>query len=125
VTYFDSIIREPLRSHDEPGYGSSLVSNSGDLTFLDASLPLTDLGHCGAWLQLSNQVSSAPRSGPSFCAAANSSFGRVEDGRGSLGPMAITPFPIPAHRTGRAELPHQMCSSTYYAGNLHIRICEG
>jgi hypothetical protein len=29
------------------------------------------------------------------------STGRVEDGRGSLGPMAITPFPIPAHRTGR------------------------
>src|SRR6516162_918382 len=26
--------------------------------------------------------------------------GRVEDGRGSWGPMAITPFPISAHRTG-------------------------
>src|SRR6516162_5733795 len=32
--------------------------------------------------------------------------GRVEDGRGSLGPMANAPFPIPAHRTGRAALPH-------------------
>src|SRR5690242_1489345 len=33
-------------------------------------------------------------------------YGRVEDGRGSLGPMANAPFPISAHRTGRAELPH-------------------
>ena len=32
--------------------------------------------------------------------------GRVEDGRGSWRPMAIAPFPIPAHRTGRAALPH-------------------
>jgi uncharacterized membrane protein YphA (DoxX/SURF4 family) len=32
--------------------------------------------------------------------------GRVEDGRGSLGPMASAPFPIPAHRTGRADLRH-------------------
>jgi hypothetical protein len=32
--------------------------------------------------------------------------GRVEDGRGSLGPVAIAPFPILAHRTGRAELSH-------------------
>src|SRR5207247_1451043 len=29
--------------------------------------------------------------------------GRVEDGRGSLGPMASAPFPIPAHRTGRTD----------------------
>ena len=29
--------------------------------------------------------------------------GRVRNGRGSLGPMAITPFPIPAHRTGRTD----------------------
>src|SRR5947208_4715444 len=34
------------------------------------------------------------------------SDGRVEDGRGSLGPMASAPFPIPAHRTGRADLRH-------------------
>jgi len=32
--------------------------------------------------------------------------GRVEDGRGSLWPMANAPFPIPAHRTGRADLRH-------------------
>jgi hypothetical protein len=32
--------------------------------------------------------------------------GRVEDGRGSLGPMANAPFPIPAHRTGRADFRH-------------------
>ncbi len=34
------------------------------------------------------------------------SLGRVEDGRGSLGPFGIAPFPIPAHRTGRADLRH-------------------
>src|SRR5665213_2743542 len=33
-------------------------------------------------------------------------LGRVEDGRGSLGPMANTPFPIPAHQTGRADFRH-------------------
>ena len=32
--------------------------------------------------------------------------GRVEDGRGSLGPMANVPFPIPAHQTGRADFRH-------------------
>jgi hypothetical protein len=32
--------------------------------------------------------------------------GRVENGRGSLGPMADAPFPILAHRTGRADLRH-------------------
>jgi hypothetical protein len=32
--------------------------------------------------------------------------GRVEGGPGSLGPLAIAPFPIPAHQTGRADLRH-------------------
>ena len=32
--------------------------------------------------------------------------GRVEDGRGSLGPMANAPFPIPAHQTERADFRH-------------------
>ena len=32
--------------------------------------------------------------------------GRVEDGRGSLGQFGNAPFPIPAHRTGRARLRH-------------------
>jgi hypothetical protein len=32
--------------------------------------------------------------------------GRVEDGRGGLGPMANTPFPIPAHQTERADFRH-------------------
>ena len=41
----------------------------------------------------------------SGCAA----VGRVEDGRGSLGPMANAPFPIPAHRTGRADFRHPAC----------------
>jgi len=33
-------------------------------------------------------------------------LGRVEDGRGSLGPKANAPFPIPAHQTGRADFRH-------------------
>jgi hypothetical protein len=36
----------------------------------------------------------------------NVAVGRVEDGRGSLGPMANAPFPIPAHQTGRADFRH-------------------
>ena len=39
-------------------------------------------------------------------AACHARFGRVEDGRGSLGPMANAPFPIPAHQTGRADFRH-------------------
>jgi molybdate transport system substrate-binding protein len=39
-------------------------------------------------------------------AVAAKAGGRVEDGRGSLGPKASAPFPIPAHRTGRADLRH-------------------
>ena len=30
----------------------------------------------------------------------------VEERRGDLGPVAIAPFPLPAHRTGRADFPH-------------------
>src|SRR6185369_3240804 len=37
---------------------------------------------------------------------ADGSLGRVEAGRGSLGPLAIAPFPIPAHQTGRADFRH-------------------
>ena len=33
-------------------------------------------------------------------------WGKVEDGRGSLGPMANAPFPIPARQTGRADFRH-------------------
>src|SRR5262245_25721309 len=47
----------------------------------------------------------APKRTSPACVA-NSKYGRVEDGRGSLGPMASAPFPIPAHRTGRADLRH-------------------
>ena len=32
--------------------------------------------------------------------------GGVEERRGGLGPMGITPFPLPAHQTGRADFPH-------------------
>jgi hypothetical protein len=46
------------------------------------------------------------RSEPDIPSGLNGSGGRVEDGRGSLGPVASAPFPIPAHRTGLAELPH-------------------
>jgi hypothetical protein len=31
-------------------------------------------------------------------------LGRVEDGRGGLSLTAFTPFPVPAHQTGRADL---------------------
>src|SRR5262249_47025588 len=34
------------------------------------------------------------------------SCGRDEDGRGSLGPKANAPFPIPAHQTERADFRH-------------------
>ena len=32
--------------------------------------------------------------------------GGVEERRGGLGPVGITPFPLPAHQTGRADFPH-------------------
>jgi hypothetical protein len=44
--------------------------------------------------------------GRSCCAAEMFCLGRVEDGRGSLGPMASAPFPIPAHQTERADFRH-------------------
>jgi hypothetical protein len=31
------------------------------------------------------------------------------------------PFPDPAHQTGRADLPHQMWSTTFDAGDLPVR----
>ena len=34
------------------------------------------------------------------------SLGRVEEGRGGLYRIGITPFPFPAHQTGRANFPH-------------------
>ena len=40
------------------------------------------------------------------CGAELFGLGRVEDGRGSLGPMASAPFPIPAHQTERADFRH-------------------
>ena len=33
-------------------------------------------------------------------------IGGVEERRGGLGPVSITPFPLPAHQTGRADFPH-------------------
>ena len=35
-----------------------------------------------------------------------SDSGRVEEGRGGLYRIGITPFPFPAHQTGRANFPH-------------------
>ena len=34
------------------------------------------------------------------------SHGECDRKRGSLGPLAIAPFPIPAHQTGRADFQH-------------------
>ena len=45
----------------------------------------------------------AKTSGPIPPGAADVCFGTVEDGRGGLGALAITRFPIPAHQTGRAD----------------------
>src|SRR6187431_258428 len=51
-------------------------------------------------------VRRTPESCRKRCTAEVGEFGRVEDGRGSLGPVASAPFPILAHRTGRADLRH-------------------
>src|SRR3954468_5702975 len=56
----------------------------------------------------------APRTALEVCKAIHSKMsitivkqiGRVEDGRGGLGQVGIAPFPVPAHQTGRADLPH-------------------
>src|SRR5262245_18131465 len=53
-------------------------------------------------------VRSIPDSGHAHDGPEHSRSGRVRDGRGSLGPSASAPFPISAHRTGRADLPHHM-----------------
>jgi hypothetical protein len=34
-------------------------------------------------------------------------------------------FPVPARPIEHAVLPHQICSSTFGAGNLQVRICAG
>ena len=47
-----------------------------------------------------------PALGASLHRQPHACSGRVEDGRGSLGPLAIAPFPIPAHQTGRADFRH-------------------
>jgi hypothetical protein len=53
-----------------------------------------------SWSESSALIASAaPQNLTIRCAAANLRFGRVEDGRGSLGPLANAPFPISAHRT--------------------------
>ena len=38
--------------------------------------------------------------------SASKRLGRVEEGRGGLYRIGITPFPFPAHQTGRANFPH-------------------
>jgi hypothetical protein len=45
---------------------------------------------------------------------------RVEDERGGLGPAANAPFPIPAHRTGRADLRHP---ALRLASSQGLRLC--
>jgi hypothetical protein len=82
---------------------------------LRSALPGEDRGAQRADICRPGQVRSLLRSGPSLVPLIGDGFdptlktfrvGRVKDRRGSLGPAAVTPFPIPAHRTGRAELPH-------------------
>jgi hypothetical protein len=74
----------------------------------------------GRWCLSSNfrrgcRINGAPprpldlRALPDPCTAAKQHCGRVEDGRGSLGPMANAPFPIPAHRHGHADFRHPAC----------------
>ena len=40
------------------------------------------------------------------CDPARQEIRAFEERRGGLGPMGITPFPLPAHQTGRADFPH-------------------
>src|SRR5436309_1314563 len=47
----------------------------------------------GCWFRFAKHVATGCR-------------GRVEERRGDWGPLAIAPFPLPAHRTGRADFPH-------------------
>src|SRR5215813_2898830 len=47
---------------------------------------------------------------------------RVEDERGGLGPVANAPFPIPAHRTGRADLRHPAFRLASSTGAFHFRL---
>src|SRR5262245_63281180 len=52
------------------------------------------------WVKKSYGYPVRCRSEPDISSMLYGSGGRVEDGRGSLGPVASAPFPIPAHRTG-------------------------
>ena len=54
----------------------------------------------------SSSMSGSPRHRPPLCNRSKCRDGRVEDGRGGWRPEAITPFPVPAHRTGRADFRH-------------------
>jgi hypothetical protein len=49
---------------------------------------------------------SLPRSCRKYCTAVHGGKGRVEGGRGGLGPVASAPFPTPAHQTERADFRH-------------------
>ena len=44
---------------------------------------------------------------------------RVEERRGDLGPLAIVPFPPPAHRTGRADFSHPALQAISHEGMQH------
>lgn len=52
-------------------------------------------------------------------ARADFALGRVEDGRGGWGPVAITPFPTLAHRTGRADFRHPALRPASSQGSRH------
>src|SRR5664279_1286677 len=63
-----------------------------------------------------------PKSVESRCdaVALGVACGRVEDGRGSLGPMANAPFPIPARRAARVSL-----AATHAPGSVRVPFLLG
>ena len=48
----------------------------------------------------------APPDNPHTDGACIETCGRVEERRGVAGTLAVVPFPLPAHRTQRADFPH-------------------
>src|SRR5262249_26020043 len=87
-------------SHDLPPTRWSQRPSSCWLSSLQLGARLEDaMGHqCGN--SAMPTFSGQPLQPEMLYVFRHASLGRVEDGRGSLGPMANAPFPIPAHRNG-------------------------
>jgi hypothetical protein len=87
----------------------SLVANTdaGPIEYAQkgAGIPLVSIHGAGGGFD-QGLANAAEFVDEGFRIIAPSRSGRVEDGRGSLGPMANAPFPIPAHQTGRADFRH-------------------